>query len=81
MYGENDKFGENSHFISSLIKKIVKMEKSGSSTLELFGTGTPLRQFMGADDLAWVINECLDKNIYDSFNVATEENLSIKEMK
>tara|TARA_R100000951_G_scaffold112169_2_gene112109 strand:+ start:827 stop:1720 length:894 start_codon:yes stop_codon:yes gene_type:complete len=80
LYGENDKFGENSHFIAALLKKIVVMEQSGSKTLELFGTGKPLRQFMYSDDLAWVIKECLDKNIYDSFNVATEENLSIKEM-
>ncbi len=56
------------------------MEKDGDSTLELFGTGKPLRQFMYSDDLAWVIKECLDEDIYDSFNVATEENLSIKDM-
>jgi GDP-L-fucose synthase len=80
LYGENDKFGENSHFIAALVKKIVKMEQEGSKTLELFGTGQPLRQFMHSDDLAWVINECLDKDIYESFNVATEDNLSIKEM-
>lgn len=80
LYGENDKFGNNSHFIAALVKKIVKMEKDGNSTLKLFGTGKPLRQFMHSDDLAWVIKECLDKNIYESFNVATEENLSIREM-
>lgn len=80
LYGENDKFGDNSHFIAALVNKIVKMEHEGSKTLELFGTGKPLRQFMYSDDLAYVIKECLDKDIYDSFNVATEENLSIKEM-
>lgn len=80
LYGENDKFGENSHFVAALVKKIVVVEKDGGDTLGLFGTGTPLRQFMDSDDLAWVIKECLDKDIYDSFNVATEENLSIKEM-
>jgi len=80
LYGENDKFGENSHFIAALVKKIVKMEKEGSNKLELFGTGKPLRQFMYSDDLAWVIKECLEKNIYESFNVATEDNLSIEEM-
>tara|TARA_Y100000389_G_scaffold202385_1_gene247489 strand:+ start:1464 stop:2366 length:903 start_codon:yes stop_codon:yes gene_type:complete len=80
LYGENDKFGENSHFIAALVKKIVKMEQEGKETLELFGTGKPLRQFMHSDDLAWVINECLERDIYDNFNVATEENLSIREM-
>lgn len=80
LYGENDKFGSNSHFIAALVKKIVNMEEKGDKILELFGTGKPLRQFMHSDDLAWVINECLDKNIYESFNVATEENLTINEM-
>lgn len=80
LYGENDKFGDNSHFIAALVKKIVKMEKEGGNKLELFGTGKPLRQFMHSDDLAWVINECLERDIYESFNVATEDNLSIKEM-
>jgi GDP-L-fucose synthase len=80
LYGENDKFGENSHFIAALVKKIVKMEQEGKETLELFGTGKPLRQFMHSDDLAWVINECLERDIYNNFNVATEENLSIHEM-
>jgi GDP-L-fucose synthase len=80
LYGEYDKWGENSHFIAALVKKIVKMEKEGGNKLELFGSGKPLRQFMHSDDLAWVIKECLEKNIYESFNVATEDNLSIEEM-
>lgn len=80
LYGENDKFGENSHFIASLVKKIIDLDKNKSNDLVLFGSGKPLRQFMHSDDLAWVINQCLEKNIYENFNVATEENLSIKEM-
>jgi GDP-L-fucose synthase len=80
LYGENDKFGENSHFIAALVKKIVDLEKNENKNLILFGTGKPLRQFMHSDDLSWVINECLEKEIYDNFNVATEENLSIKDM-
>jgi GDP-L-fucose synthase len=80
LYGENDKFGENSHFIASLIKKIIEIKKNKSDVLELFGTGKPFRQFMYSDDLAWVIHQCLEQNIYESFNVATEDNLSIEEM-
>lgn len=80
LYGENDKFGENSHFIAALLKKIIDVKKSGKKELVLFGDGSPLRQFMHSDDLAWVINECLRKDIYDSFNVAVEDNLSIKEI-
>jgi GDP-L-fucose synthase len=58
----------------------MKAESENKNEIVLFGTGKPLRQFMHSDDLAWVINECLHKNIYESFNVASKENLSIREM-
>jgi len=64
------------HFMTALLKKI----KSSTNTLNLLGTGKPLRQFMYAGDLARVIKEVIDKDITDSFNVATSENLSINEM-
>lgn len=80
LYGENDKMGHNSHFVAALLGKIHQAVVDGKDEINLFGTGTPLRQFMHSDDLAWVIYECLTKEIYESFNVATEENLSIKEM-
>jgi GDP-L-fucose synthase len=80
LYGENDKMGHNSHFVAALLEKIFKAKSENKNEIVLFGTGKPLRQFMHSDDLAWVINECLSKNIYESFNVASNENLSIKEM-
>lgn len=79
LYGEYDKFGENSHFVAALIKKIYKARENKSS-LNLFGTGNPLRQFMYGGDLANVIKYCLDNNIYDNINIATEENYTIKEI-
>jgi GDP-L-fucose synthase len=80
LYGEFDKFGENSHFVSALIKKIHYAKINNEKSIMLFGTGTPLRQFMHSDDLAKVIKSCIDLNVYDSFNVATEENLTIHEI-
>jgi len=80
LYGEFDKFGENSHFIAALIKKIHVSKKNGDDKIVLFGTGKPLRQFMHSDDFANVIKKCLDNNIYENMNVATEENLSIEQM-
>jgi GDP-L-fucose synthase len=80
LYGENDKMGENSHFVAALLEKIIQANKLSQSEITLFGSGNPLRQFMHSDDLAWVINECLTKNIYESFNVANKENLSIREI-
>ena len=80
LYGENDKTGHNSHFIAALLQKIIQCVKDNNSEITLFGTGNPLRQFMHSDDLAWIIYGCLNKEIYESFNVATKQNLSIKEM-
>jgi GDP-L-fucose synthase len=72
--------GHNSHFVAALLEKIIKANNENKDEILLFGTGKPLRQFMHSDDLAWVINECLNNDIYESFNVASKENLSIKEM-
>lgn len=80
LYGEFDKFGENSHFVASLIKKIHYAKINNEKSILLFGTGTPLRQFMHSDDLAKVIKDCIDLDIYDNINVATEENLTIHEI-
>lgn len=80
LYGENDKMGENSHFVAALLEKILKSVNNNINEIILYGTGNPLRQFMHSDDLAWVIKECVDKEIYESFNVSTKDNLSIREM-
>ena len=78
LYSEYDNFdNENKmHFMTALLKKI----KSSNNTLNLLGTGKPLRQFMYAGDLARIIKEIINNNITDSFNVATSENLSIDKM-
>ena len=80
LYGEHDKFGENSHFVAALVKKIHNAKVAGENKITLFGTGKPLRQFMYSNDLAMTIKGCIDKGIYDNFNVATRENISIDEI-
>jgi GDP-L-fucose synthase len=81
LYGDDDKDNEsNSHFITALVKKIYDANTNGEDHITLFGDGTPLRQFMYADDFAKVISQVIENDIFDNFNVATPENLSIKEM-
>jgi GDP-L-fucose synthase len=81
LYGIEDKDDENkSHFLTSLIKKIHESRKNNSNTITLFGDGTPLRQFLYAGDFAEIIKQTIENDITDSFNVATEENLSIGQM-
>tara|TARA_R110002072_G_scaffold54983_4_gene143716 strand:+ start:5725 stop:6609 length:885 start_codon:yes stop_codon:yes gene_type:complete len=78
LYSEYDNFdlGNKMHFVTALLKKI----KESTGEIELLGTGTPLRQFMYAGDLARVIVEVVDKDITESFNVACPENYTIDEL-
>ena len=77
LYGEYDKYEEHhSHFVSALIKKIYEADDS----IELWGTGKPLRQFMYGGDLARVIKHMLDNDVVDNFNVAPSEVYSINEI-
>lgn len=82
IYGPHDKFEENtSHFLSALIKKIYYAKKNNEKQLKLFGTGKPLRQYIYSEDLAKILLLLLEK--YDggeTLNVASEENLSIKQI-
>jgi len=80
LYGEYDKYGENSHFVAALIKKIIEAKLKNKNHIELFGTGAPLRQFMYAKDLAKIIKLVIDNDCYENFNVSTLENYSINEI-
>ena len=64
------------HFVTALLNKI----KNANKTLNMLGTGKPLRQFMYANDLARVIKEVVDNDIVESFNVAPNFNYTIDEM-
>jgi GDP-L-fucose synthase len=81
LYGIGDKDGDkNSHFVTSLIKKIYEANKYGKDHIILYGDGTPIRQFMYVDDLTYVIKQILEKDIYENLNVGTDEILTISEI-
>lgn len=80
LYGEYDKYGSNSHFVAALIKKIHLAKVNGERKIILMGDGSPLRQFMHSNDLAYAIDYCLKHDILTNMNVAVKENLSIKEI-
>ncbi len=53
LYGPNDNFDlEKSHVLPALIRKFHEAKVQGSPTVELWGTGAPLREFMHVDDMA-----------------------------
>jgi GDP-L-fucose synthase len=80
LYGEGDKDGDNSHFVTALVKKIYDANTNGDDKITLFGDGTPIRQFLHVDDFCGIIKYVIDNDIFESFNVATTETLTINEI-
>ncbi len=53
LYGINDNFHpENSHVLPALMRKIHQAKQDNAPAVEIWGTGTPLREFLYVDDLA-----------------------------
>ncbi len=53
LYGFNDNFNlQNSHVLPALIRKFHEAKASNAPFVEVWGTGTPMREFLHADDLA-----------------------------
>jgi GDP-L-fucose synthase len=82
IYGPNDNFDlENGHVLPVLIRKFIEAKQSGSGKVTLWGSGSPLREFLHVDDLAKAIVLCLDK--YDDskqINVGSGQEVSIKDL-
>jgi GDP-L-fucose synthase len=82
MYGPGDNFDlENSHVLPALIRKFDDAKNSGSASVTLWGSGTPKREFLHADDLGRACLYLLEN--YDdeiAINVGVGEDVSIKEL-
>tara|TARA_B110000977_G_scaffold198855_1_gene284717 strand:- start:1607 stop:2500 length:894 start_codon:yes stop_codon:yes gene_type:complete len=79
MYGYSN-HTERLHFINDLVLKIVKAKINKSSVIELFGDGSPLRQFMFAGDFARFIKEYYYSGNTQNLNVGDPKNRSVLEM-
>jgi len=79
MYGYSN-HDDRLHFINDLVLKIVKARKNKLSSIELFGDGSPMRQFMFSEDFARFIMEYYNSGITESINVGDPENRSVLEM-
>ena len=80
LYGPNDNYDlQNSHVLPALIRKFLTAKKNGDPSVILWGTGTPLREFMHADDLAEACLFLMHNFDEDGFvNVGTGEDLPIR---
>ncbi|MFD4779149.1 GDP-L-fucose synthase family protein, partial [Streptomyces sp. NPDC058427] len=82
LYGPGDNFDlETSHVLPALIRRFHEARRSGASTLTLWGSGNPRREFLHVDDLAAACVLLLER--YDGgapVNVGTGEDLTIREL-
>ena len=61
LYGPNDNFDlKSSHVLPALIRKLHEAKERGAATVEVWGSGTPLREFLHVDDLARGVVFCMD---------------------
>ena len=82
LYGTNDNYDlVNSHVLPAMIRKFHEAKDKGASEMTLWGTGSPMREFLHADDLA---EACLFlmKNYNDSelVNIGTGEDVTINNL-
>lgn len=82
LYGPNDNFDpKTSHVLPALIRKIHEAKLSGNKEVVVWGTGTPLREFLHVDDLARGVVFCLDNyNEYEHINCGAGTEISIKSL-
>jgi GDP-L-fucose synthase len=89
MYGPFDNYNlETSHVLPALIRKIHEAKISNAKFVEVWGTGTPKREFLYVEDLADAIYYLMDKvdakDLYENnlthINIGTGEDLSIAEL-
>ncbi len=82
LYGTNDNYHpENSHVIPGLIRKFVEAKSANAPKVEIWGTGTPLREFMHVDDLASACVFLMEHyEGKEHVNVGSGQEVSIKEL-
>ena len=89
LYGPNDNFDlKNSHVLPALMRKVHEAKIHNSKQVEVWGSGSPLREFLHVDDLAvaclYLMNNIDADELYNSgishINIGSGEEVSIKEL-
>lgn len=82
LYGPNDNYDlQNSHVLPALLRKFHEAKEAGKGSVEVWGSGSPKREFLHVDDLAKAcLHLMLNYEGEDWFNVGTGEDISIKDL-
>ena len=82
LYGPNDNYDlEKSHVLPALLRKFITAKRNGDNQVTLWGTGSPMREFLYVDDLAdacyYLMNNYNDKGLV---NVGCGYDVTIKQL-
>jgi GDP-L-fucose synthase len=82
MYGPGDNFDlENSHVLPALVRKFHDAKTQGRTSVTLWGTGSPKREFLHSDDLGRACLFLLENYVGDvAINVGVGEDISIRDL-
>ncbi|RUM07308.1 GDP-L-fucose synthase family protein [Rhizobium chutanense] len=82
LYGPNDNYDQaNSHVLPALIRKAHEAKISGAKEMVVWGTGTPLREFLYVDDLAEASIFLMENDIREPMlNIGMGEDLSVADL-
>lgn len=82
LYGTHDNFDLNtSHVLPAMIRKFHEAKINGNTPVTLWGSGTPMREFLFVDDMASSVIFALENTLPEHlYNVGTGEDLTIKEL-
>ena len=82
LYGTNDNYDlQNSHVLPAMIRKFHEAKMNGNPTVEIWGTGSPKREFLHADDMAAACVFLMQTYNEKGFlNIGTGEDISIKDL-
>tara|TARA_X000000950_G_scaffold47336_2_gene54713 strand:+ start:6395 stop:7303 length:909 start_codon:yes stop_codon:yes gene_type:complete len=82
LYGPNDNFSDKeSHVIPALIQRIHNAKVENLPSVEVWGTGSPMREFLYVDDLSDAIMFLINNNItHGLLNVGSGKEITIKEL-
>ena len=82
LYGPNDNFDlKSSHVLPAMIRKFHEAKLNGNTPVELWGTGSPMREFLHVDDLGQAVLFALENRLEEHmYNVGAGVDLTIKEL-
>ena len=82
LYGPGDNYHpENSHVLPALLRKFHEAKIRGGKSVTIWGTGTPLREFMHVDDLADALIFCLERySDSQHINIGSGQEVCIRDL-